>query len=152
MAIIFDHFWQGFGIAFLPTQHQNFLRLCRHNLWRHEQRAVAKHKSSVDCHLSLSLIVRDYVVFLHLICDALIPDFFYLFVWVIAWVTLSVISIALQVLLTPNSTGYLCYHSLKVGQLLKSLFNCSYTASLSHYLLISGLAFAGTFFSPYDSS
>ncbi len=34
----------------------------------------------------------------------------------------SVISIALRVLLTPNSTGYPCYHSLTVGQLFKKSF------------------------------
>ncbi len=34
----------------------------------------------------------------------------------------SAISIALRVLLIPNSTGYPCYHSLIVGQLFKKLF------------------------------
>ncbi len=36
--------------------------------------------------------------------------------------TSSAISIALRVLLIPNSTGYPCYHSLIVGQLFKKSF------------------------------
>ncbi len=52
------------------------------------------------------------------------------------------VSIALRVLLIPNSTGYPCYHSLIVGHL-----HCSYTVSFTHYLHISGVASSGTSFS-----
>ncbi len=49
--------------------------------------------------------------------------------------TSSAISIALRVLLIPNSTGYPCYHSLIVGQLLKKSFVI--VATLYHSLTIS---------------
>ncbi len=57
-------------------------------------------------------------------------------VTMIFWInsTSSAISIALPVLLIPNSTGYPCYHSLIVGQLYKkSLCNCSYTVSFTQF-------------------
>ncbi len=47
----------------------------------------------------------------------------------------SVISIALQVLLIPNSTGYPCYHSLIVGQFKKKSF--AIIATLYRSLTIS---------------
>ncbi len=63
----------------------------------------------------------------------------------------SAISIALQVLLIPNSTGYQCYHSLIVGQqLLKKYFAIVATLYLSP--IMSLFPSAGTFFSTYDSS
>ncbi len=54
-------------------------------------------------------------------------------------------------LLIPNSTGYPCYHSLIVGQLFKKSFAIVAILSFTHYLLISGLASAGTSFSTYSS-
>ncbi len=49
--------------------------------------------------------------------------------------TSNAISIALRVLLIPNSTGYPCYHSLIVGQLFKKSFVI--VATLYHSLTIS---------------
>ncbi len=48
---------------------------------------------------------------------------------------LSAISVALRVLFIPNSTGYLCYHSLIVGQLFKKSF--AIVATLYRSLTIS---------------
>ncbi len=50
--------------------------------------------------------------------------------------------------MTPNSTGYPCYHSLIVGQLFLKSFPLVATLYHLHNLHISGLASSGTLFQP----
>ena len=65
----------------------------------------------------------------------------------------TAISIALRVLLIPNSTGYPCYHLLIVGQLFSFLFFNHFicTATLYHSLSIFELVYCGTSFSTNGS-